>query len=515
MGIFERNIEALKETSPAAAEAVLAVGGAPDGIEFLSARTGKLTVCFRSSSGETIHLHSMFDPEREAAKFAGSRSLTFGKWIVWFGPGLWYGVRELAKRMHHNPFCVIEPDPELLRAVMERVPLHDIFERPGMRVVAGSEERVSGELEKRPLISASKSNIVVYDPVLRMNPELYRSLIVSLSKTLYDVKPSLDAGNVVRREAFGGMDPSGLKILTTAKDRYSEAIEQTFAPLGVKVVSIFDLMSDEAMIEFSPDMIFSFSANIMTWPDTLTLVEALKKKLGVPLVLWNTEDPFYYHVNELRETFFRAVRAADLYLTQSKQLFDIYDAEGIETHYLPTAARPEMAGDPLPTTEQTLDFSFFGFWSAKRREFFSKLTKELQGMKYRLVEPGMAPEDFRDMIRHTKVNLTVFTCSDRDDYDDWALSDRVWEVPYAGGFILQDRRRHLADHFAPEETAVFERPEECAERIRYYVEHTEERVRIMKAACARIRAEHLMRNRMETVIEQLRRKNLLRNKSTE
>jgi hypothetical protein len=509
MDLFSRNIEALKRTSPTAAAAVLATNGAPEGVEFLNSRSGKLTARFMDPDGDIVHLHSAFDPEKEAVKFTFSRSLIFGKWIIWVGPGLWYGIREMMKRMHHNPFCVIEPNPALLRAVMERMPLYDLFDKPGLRVITGSVEQILGELSSRPLVAAARRNMVVSDLAARMMPDAYQNLTVSLWKIFETETLHTDAENVVRREVFGDMEPDGFRILISSKNRYSDAVEQTFTPLGVRVETIFDFPDTESILDFKPDLIFSFSTNLMTWPDTLMLVDGLKQKLGIPLVIWNTEDPLFYYVSSRRELLFKAARTADLYFTQSKQLFDTYRSEGVEALYLPTAARPEMAGDPLPLSEQTLDFSFFGGWTTRRKNFFGELTERLSYLKFRMVEPGMAPEDFRDMIRHTRVNLTAFTCCDMGDEDNWAVSDRVWEVPYAGGFILQDKRRHLMDHFAPEEVAVFDNLDECADKIRYFAGHPEERVRIMEDARARVRAEHLWSHRMETVVEHLLKRNLI------
>jgi hypothetical protein len=286
-------------------------------------------------------------------------------------------------------------------------------------------------------------------------------------------------------------------------------VVHTFAPAGVIVKTIFDFADTEAMLAFAPSLLFVFSANLMRWPDTLPFMRGIGDKLRIPMLVWNMEDPMYFPDPTARELLMKTAHAADLYLTQSAQYLDVYRSAGVEAVYLPTGARPDMAGEPAPPGERDLDFSFFGFWTPWRKAFFEKLCAFLQDLRFRLVAPGMPPVEFKDMIRRTRVNLTALTNCDVTAGDHWALSDRVWEIPYAGGFLLQDARKHAADHFDSHEIATFSDAEECARMIRHYAANPAECARIRDAARARVRSEHLWSHRMERIMELLLERELI------
>jgi hypothetical protein len=508
--IFEKNLAALRATSPAAAHAVLRAGDIPCGVDIYPARSGAFTARYADPDGRTTHMHSAFDPESEARKFAFSCAPAFGKWIVWLGPGLWHGVRAMRERMFHCPLCVVEPDTAFFKAVLETVPLHDILCAPGVRVITGAPDSIRAEFEAGPVRTDAAKNVIVFMQAAERMPAVFHECLSVIHAAVSAAPCSGDPLNAVRAQAFGPVRPKDFRIIVSANDRYADAVAQTFEPAGACVKTIFDFPGTEAMLAFEPRLLFVFSANLMRWPDTLTLMRGLRSKTGAPLLVWNMEDPMYFADPQQRALIMETARAADLYLTQSAQYLHVYEAEGVRAAYLPTGARPDMMGSPLPHDQQALDFSFFGFWTPWRRAFFDTLAALLPDMAFRLVEPGMAPEQYRDMIRRTRVNLTALTNCDVTARDHWAVSDRVWEIPYAGGFLLQDDRRHIHDHFPDNEIAVFTDARDCAEKIRFYAGNPHERSRIIEAARARIAREHLWAHRMESALEMLLERELLK-----
>ncbi|MFC1474831.1 glycosyltransferase [bacterium] len=499
--IFERNMEALGKGSPASRSAVEAVHSDPPDIRLVESRRGDYTAVMETDSGRQVHIHSSVDPRAESEKFVSSLQPKFGKWIVWLGPGLWYGVRALKRRMFHCPVCVIEADPAILRAVMKIIPIDDILDTPGMRVLTGSAEKISLELERRPVRIETPRNLVAFPKAVETRQKEYDEILNTLNGMPLGSAPGEDPANIVAKKSFGSVEPGDTRVLVTADDRYSDAVAATIAPAGATVRNIFDLGSVENILDYRPTFIFSFSANLMKWPDTFKLISGLKSKLNIPLVVWNMEDPMYFFDPAQKDRLLETARAANLFFTQSAQYIHMYEEAGVEAKYLPTGARPDMFKKNVPPHgSMDLDFSFFGFLTPDRISFFKELYAKLGGMKFRLVGPGLATEDFIDMIRRTKVNLTALTNCDVTEDEHWALSDRAWEIPYAGGFLLQDRRRHLGDHFSEGEIAVFGDVDECAEKISYYAARADERNKILTSARTRISAEHLWARRMETIL---------------
>ncbi len=110
-GLLERNLRSLAARDPAAADRIRRAA-IPDTAEVTLARTGRPTLTVGG-----ISLHSRFDPEREAAAWAGSEAVRVaeesGRRPVVFGLGLGYHIMELGRR--GLDFAVIEPDAGITR----------------------------------------------------------------------------------------------------------------------------------------------------------------------------------------------------------------------------------------------------------------------------------------------------------------------------------------------------------------------------------------------------------------
>lgn len=496
--VFKENLRALEVNSPAAAAAARAAGKAPEGLEFALSRSGHLTARYTGADGKTLQLHSAYDPVAEADKWVRTQNFGFGRWVAWLGPGLWYGVASLMGYLFHCPICVIEADPAMLRAALERLPLQNVFANPGLRVITGDAEAMREELRRRPVRIDWHGNMIMFKPAMSMDMDAYADMRLFLEKLTADTPPHADPENVVRREAFGDADPSDVRIIVSTTHRYADAVGRVLAPHGADVRSIYNFESFDLMKEFDPAFLLIFTENLR--PGVFMMYQELRGK-GVPIVMWNLEDPKFFEDGPLAPVFQETAKLCDYIFTHTRQYIDSYPPLANPARYLPTGARPDMAGGPAPEEEMLYDFSFFGFLNDERMDFFKELTGKLKGLKCRIVGPGLPPEDFRDLIRRTRVNLTVFTTCDLAGEPQWALSDRVWEIPYAGGFLLQDYRKHLDDHFTSEEAVTFSGVDDCAEKIRYYVSHPLERRKILDAARARIRREHLWAHRVEELLK--------------
>lgn len=82
-----------------------------------------------------------------------------------------------------------------------------------------------------------------------------------------------------------------------------------------------------------------------------------------------------------------------------------------------------------------------------------------------------------------------------------AVNQRVFDVPLSGGFLLTDRQEALLELFDPDETAVYDGPDDVAEKAAYYLAHPEERRRIAERARQRVLNEHTYRHRMGEMLQ--------------
>jgi spore maturation protein CgeB len=71
------------------------------------------------------------------------------------------------------------------------------------------------------------------------------------------------------------------------------------------------------------------------------------------------------------------------------------------------------------------------------------------------------------------------------------IKARLFEVPGSGGFLLSEAAPHIDDYFAVDsELATFTGTDELIEKIRYWLEHEDERAQVANRGYARVRAEH-------------------------
>jgi spore maturation protein CgeB len=79
---------------------------------------------------------------------------------------------------------------------------------------------------------------------------------------------------------------------------------------------------------------------------------------------------------------------------------------------------------------------------------------------------------------------------------------RSLEIPGFGGFLLTQRSKEQAEELFIEgkEIACFETVEELRGKIRYYIEHEDERLAIAAAGLERARREHQSIHRLQRVV---------------
>jgi len=86
-----------------------------------------------------------------------------------------------------------------------------------------------------------------------------------------------------------------------------------------------------------------------------------------------------------------------------------------------------------------------------------------------------------------------------------AVNQRLFDVPAAGAFVLTDWRDQTESLFEPgKELICYREPEEAPDLIRYFLARPEERRRIVRAARARVLAQHTWTHRVQSIVTQLR-----------
>ena len=105
----------------------------------------------------------------------------------------------------------------------------------------------------------------------------------------------------------------------------------------------------------------------------------------------------------------------------------------------------------------------------------------------------------RDM--YDVLNRSRITLNHHGDVLPYANNMRLFEATGVGALLLTDWKNNLGEMFVPgKEVLAYRTPEECAELIRYYLTHDEERQAVARAGQARTLRDHTYYQRMQELV---------------
>jgi len=157
------------------------------------------------------------------------------------------------------------------------------------------------------------------------------------------------------------------------------------------------------------------------------------------------------------------------------------------------------------------DVAFVGSVSAGRVKVLKGLKEFRLGIwgAWQESDPELAPyyreknvsgEDAVKIYSASKVNLDIHVLfGERQKY--YNVTPRVFEVPACGGFLVTGSTPQLERLYVPgEEMAVYRDVPELKERVRYYLDHQEERRALARRARERALREHTYALRVRSLI---------------
>lgn len=121
--ILERNLLSLSLHNKELASELSRCNSAENIIFKLSRDNHFIPVLTRNS--REYALHSLFNPEKEGKRY--SDSIEGGGYIVVFGFGAAYHIKELIKRSEINSILVIDKDITILKSILEKIDFSDLF----------------------------------------------------------------------------------------------------------------------------------------------------------------------------------------------------------------------------------------------------------------------------------------------------------------------------------------------------------------------------------------------------
>lgn len=248
-----------------------------------------------------------------------------------------------------------------------------------------------------------------------------------------------------------------------------------------------------------PDVVW-FDKPLVFTKQTLACI----KETGALALCYNQDNPFGPRKDECWMQYYRIHPLFDLYCTFRKTDVERYRGWGkefveLQFSFDPAQQFPPPAG--WSDTDRTREVSYVGSPHENRPAFLRKLifdhklTVTISGPRWNrvltekeyqhFVRGAFLKDDaYRRAIWESKINLAFVTRLNEDD-----VAHKSFEITACGGFLLAERTKaHQAAFEEGKEAEFFSSVEECAEKIRYYLAHADEREEIARRG--RDRAAH-------------------------
>lgn len=255
----------------------------------------------------------------------------------------------------------------------------------------------------------------------------------------------------------------------------------------------------EAIRVFQPDIFFD-----MGWDsehvnrDNVLLISEITKRNNLFHVYFAEED--WLHYNDWSK-WYTSVTAPEFVLTRSASCIPFYEAMGLQAAYFDVGCNP-LFHRPRPAFPRWMcDVSVVAnmqyYWDIFRRKAISDLIVPLFDQPYKTMifgkdwananqyfgispQPGM----YQGLLyyHHTpwvfsaaKINVSLQSVEDQ-------ISSRTYDILASGGFLLTADTPGVRNKLEPGiHCEVSASPKETLEKVAYYLEHDDERLRIAKA----------------------------------
>jgi hypothetical protein len=276
--------------------------------------------------------------------------------------------------------------------------------------------------------------------------------------------------------------------LTTLRDRFP------FEPFIQKPNA--DLL--QAVRREQPDLIW-FDKPLLFTPQTMRTIQCA----GIQTLCFTQDAPFGPRRDGVWRQFKKIFPMFDLHCVFREADVARYREWGLNFIHIPFTYDVEMNFPPpegWSDADRSFEVSYVGSPYEERPRFLRelitrhKLPVTISGPRWeKLLTPKerqlhmrgneLLNEDYRRRIWRSKINLAFLTRLNEDD-----ISLKALEIAVCQGFLLAVRAPgHQACFEEGKEAEFFSSVEECADKIRYYLAHPNEREKIARRGCERIR----------------------------
>lgn len=146
---------------------------------------------------------------------------------------------------------------------------------------------------------------------------------------------------------------------------------------------------------------------------------------------------------------------------------------------------------PVKNVEKDINVSFYGGLKGDRTQFLSRLKKENVGLQCFGQDERITPQELNKVINRSKIGLSLNKCGyspKKIRYPKKFILSRsikahIFEYILCHSFVLSEHIDNMDRFFIPDKELVsFEGANDLVDKVRYYLEHEQEREDIADAA---------------------------------
>lgn len=270
--------------------------------------------------------------------------------------------------------------------------------------------------------------------------------------------------------------------------------------------------AERAMIrsldEFQPEMVMTLLGNF-TSPAT---IRKIRGTTPVPIACWCQDHMGTLYRQYLIGSGYDYIFAKDPVLVDLLQRY----TRMTEVHYLPEACNPAAHFPVAPTKEEFRRFGCEVTTAATLYYYRAEILQALTDFDLRIW--GTVPKFYDGPLRGIASGKSVFrrdksacfnaarvVVNSLFPLEFASLNARAFELAGCGGFQLITASEAVVRHFEPgKEIETFRDLDELREKVRYYLDHDDERRAIAEAGRQRAHAEHTYRHRLQQMLRTMR-----------
>lgn len=297
-----------------------------------------------------------------------------------------------------------------------------------------------------------------------------------------------------------------LLLFPMADRQTGPAIKYAFEQLGHEVMAVDAKLepgnSHAASLAFNPDLVFCSRTKALT--DQVMLIKKAFPKAVASV--WNIDTRYSI---ERWEHLFPLIKAVDYYFVIESNLFKEWRELNVNTYWLSQGLQIEIYDKPHEITNEdrqryVCDVCFCGTANWTRRSDRMPFLEAVEQAGFKLNRWGRGSErekiyneEHNKAVSLSKINL----CISGHPNNEKNVSLRNYKILGAGGFALELYRKGIHEVFPAEVLHCYRTPEELVEKVRYWLDHEEERKEVAERGYKWVHENATYTHRMKTALE--------------